>query len=150
MHRNHFGRLQSGPIPHHPDRAHPLPRMLVAALLAGIGITTAMADNNTQQDAEARYRQEMAACTNGQSNQDPATCKREAANALAEARRGALTTTAQANTSGNATQRCTLLPAGQREDCVARITNGDVSGSVGAGGVLREHTTIVPVPAPAQ
>ncbi len=127
-----------------------VPRLLAAALLAGLAFGAALADNTrANADAEARYQREMAACNSGQSQQDMATCKREAANALAAARQGQLTAT-PADPVANAAQRCTVLPMDQREDCVARITRGDATGSVGGGGILREHTTIVPVPAPAR
>lgn len=147
-HQHHSSPIRAAP---HAQRPGATLRSIVAAICTGIGITTAgtaMADSTATKDAEARYQQEMAACASGRSHQDTATCQREAAHALAEARRGQLAT-GQANTAANATQRCTLLPADQRADCVARITRGDAIGSVGAGGVLREHTTIVPVPAPA-
>ena len=48
-------------------------------------------------DANTRYRQEMAVCNSGQSNQDAATCREEARNAAAEMRRGSLSD-AQAGT----------------------------------------------------
>ena len=39
-------------------------------------------------DAQSRYRQDMAVCNSGQSQQSVETCRIEARNALAEARRG--------------------------------------------------------------
>lgn len=126
------------------------PRLLAAALFAGLGFGVALADTTRgNKDAEARYRQEMAVCNSGQSQQDLATCRREAVNALAAARRGQLTAS-PADPAVNATQRCNMVPTDQREDCVDRITRGDTTGSVGGGGILREYTTIVPAPVLAQ
>ena len=66
-----------------------LTRATASALVCMAAAMPVMAD--TANEAQARYRQDMAACNNGQSSQDPATCRLEARNALAEARRGGLT-----------------------------------------------------------
>jgi len=96
-------------------------------------------------DAQARYKQEMALCTSGQSSQDRATCQREARSALAAARRGALTTPAD-QALANAMQRCHAFPAGDdRRACESRVRGeGTVQGSVAGGGILRETVTVVP------
>ncbi len=95
-------------------------------------------------DAQARYRSEMAICNSGQSNQDPATCRTEARNALAEARRGGLTT-APDQYQSNAMQRCGVFKDVDRSDCEARMSaEGKTQGSVSAGGILRESVTVVP------
>lgn len=121
-----------------------LPRGLAVALALtlclGAGAQTAPAATNAQQ----RLQQELAACANGSSHQDPATCRREALNANAEAGKGQLT--APRGTADPLTQRCTMLPAEQRSDCLARMREGTTQGSVEGGGMLREHTTTVIVP----
>lgn len=92
----------------------------------------------------ARYQQERAACLNGQSNQDRATCLKEAGAAFAEGRRGGLTAT---NTAANATQRCQPLAGAERRDCLDRMQeniNSNARGSVAAGGIYRETVTTVP------
>ncbi|MBC7707017.1 MAG: hypothetical protein H7274_24120 [Rhodoferax sp.] len=95
-------------------------------------------------DAQARYRQDMAVCNSGQSNQDPATCRVEARNALAEARRGGLTA-APDRYQSNAMQRCGVFKDADRSDCEARMQGqGNIQGSVAAGGILRESVTVVP------
>ncbi len=95
-------------------------------------------------DAQARYRQDMAVCNSGQSNQDLATCKLEARNALAEAKRGGLKDAAD-QYQQNALQRCGAHKGDDRSDCEARMgAQGKVEGSVGAGGMLRQGVTIVP------
>ncbi|MDO8771736.1 MAG: hypothetical protein Q7K57_24100 [Burkholderiaceae bacterium] len=93
-------------------------------------------------DAQARYREDMAACNSGQSNQSIATCKLEARNALAEAKRGGLNG-ASGQYQQNALQRCSVFKGDDLTDCLAR-TQGSTEGSVGSGGVLHEGVTIVP------
>lgn len=121
-----------------------------AAVTAGAAETGKMADSQ----AQAQYKAQVAACNNGTSNQDKATCMKEATNALADARKGVL---AEGNTAygQNAVNRCNSLPSGEQADCKARIQNPTAtSGSVNSGGVLRESVTrevgnpvvLVPVP----
>ena len=65
--------------------------------------------------------------------------------ALSAARRGALATNV-AELQSNQLRRCEPLPAGDREDCVARMKgHGTTSGSVAAGGIYRELVTREPV-----
>ncbi len=106
--------------------------------------------------ATSNYQQERAACTNGGSHQDRATCLREAAAARGEAKRGHLTDSTSYDE--NALARCNALPPSDRQDCAKRVHGqGVVSGSVEGGGVYRETTTTVigtpqpstmPAPAP--
>jgi len=99
---------------------------------------------DTAREAQARFRQDMAACNSGQSNQDPATCRLEARNALADARRGSLNDTPGTYTS-NALQRCNALEGNNRSDCESRMRGeGRSEGSVGSGGIIRETVTVVP------
>ena len=84
------------------------------------------------------------ACNDGSTNEDRATCLKEAGAAKLEAQRGNLTTPASA-ADQNALQRCDALPADQRDACRLRIKGaGTVSGSVAGGGVIREVVTVVP------
>jgi hypothetical protein len=97
--------------------------------------------------AEARYAREKQRCESGRSNQDMATCMKEAGAALEEARRHALDTGDTAATRrANAVARCLPLPEAERRDCEARMVAGTTEGSVGSGGVLRELTVIETVP----
>ena len=75
-------------------------------------------------EAQARYQQERAACMNGTSNQDRATCLQEAGAALGEARRGALGASSEGNLARNRTARCDALPVQEREDCALRMEHG--------------------------
>jgi hypothetical protein len=95
-------------------------------------------------DAQTRYRQDMAACNSGQSNQDVATCHLEARNALAESRRGGLNDT-PGQYRQNALRRCAVQKGDDRADCEARIRGeGNAEGSVSGGGVLHKSETVVP------
>lgn len=118
-----------------------LPACAVAALLfAGM----AAAAGGTPSAAQARYQQDRAACISGQSNEDRATCLREAGAALQAAKRGRLGDDSGAYEQ-NRLARCAPLPAGDREDCVRRMHGeGTVKGSVEAGGTFTELRTTVP------
>ena len=99
---------------------------------------------DTAREAQTRFRQDMAACNNGQSNQDSATCRLEARNALADAKRGSLNDVPGKYTS-NSIQRCSALEGNNRSDCESRMRGeGRIEGSVGSGGIIRETVTVVP------
>lgn len=114
-----------------------------ATLLCSAAALAAPATAATE--AQARYRQDMAACNSGQTNQDLATCRREAVNALSEARRGRLND-APAQYQQNALQRCEAHQGEDRLACEARMgAAGIVEGSAAEGGILRQSVTITPV-----
>ena len=95
-------------------------------------------------DAQARYRQDMAVCNSGKSNQDLATCRLEARNALAEAKRGGLNDD-PAQYQQNALRRCDAHKGDDRTDCEARMRGESrIEGSAAEGGILREGVTVVP------
>ena len=115
--------------------------LLLAGLLLGLPALAEPAD------LQQRYRQDMAVCNSGQSNQDAGTCREEARRALAAARTGALNDV-PGQYQQNAEQRCGALPGSDRTDCEARMRGeGNVEGSVGAGGLLRETITTTIIPA---
>ena len=90
------------------------------------------------------YRQERAHCMSGQSNQDRATCLKEASAALAEAKRSNLGTSGDRSLSGNALARCNAQPAADQQACIQRIQGaGSAQGSVEAGGLIRSTETPV-------
>lgn len=116
---------------------------LAAAALALCSVQ-AFAAGGATDEAQLRYRQDMARCNNGQSNQDPATCRTEARHALAEARRGGLSSPG-ADLQGNAQLRCAAHQGIDRSACEARISGeGTVDGSVSGGGILRQSVIVVP------
>ena len=120
-----------------------------AALLLGALLmpAPALAAGQTERDqAAARHKQEVAVCTSGQSNQDRATCLKEAGAAYAEALRGGQGSSAVA--PGNASKRCEALKGDENTACLARMQGqGTTSGSVAAGGKSRELVTVTPAPA---
>lgn len=89
-------------------------------------------------DAQLRYQQERKACLNGASNQDRATCLREAGAALREAGRGRPAGDSGGKLGDNAVARCAALPPADRDECAMRMREGTTSGSAAQGGVLRE------------
>ena len=117
---------------------------LPALTCLAIGVLASSASAYARDDADTRYRADRAVCLSGQSNQDRATCLKEAGAARAVAKRHQLDDQSS-NYRQNALLRCTALPADERSDCQRRIDgDGKVSGSVRDGGVLRETTTVVP------
>ena len=114
-----------------------------SALLVSSVSLAAKADDLA--DAQARYRQDMAACNDGRSNQDVAACRLEARNALAEAKRGRLNDSPSAQYQQNALRRCDVHQGDDRSACEARIRGeGHAEGSVEGGGILREIVTVMP------
>lgn len=92
---------------------------------------------------------DRAACEQGRTAQDRATCLKEAGAADDERRRNRLDNAGSPTT--NATARCDNVAAGDKADCLARIGAASApnqrtttSGSVGGGGVIRETTTTYP------
>ncbi|MES2978406.1 MAG: hypothetical protein V4731_08290 [Pseudomonadota bacterium] len=125
-------------------------------LLAGLGLAallcfgSAMAQTPgpTGIDASGSTRQEKAACNSGMTQQDYATCMREANNAAADKQGGKLDSNSSALRE-NALQRCEVLTGEDKIACQARVVGiGSSSGSVAGGGVVRQVETVV-VPADA-
>jgi len=115
----------------------------VAALLAVTAATAQVATGTTGIDASGNYQQEVNACMTGKTQQDQATCLREARNAQADKRRGVLDN-ATGDFASNAQARCDVLTGEDKSACQARVLGyGSTSGSVAAGGVLREVETVV-------
>ena len=98
---------------------------------------------------QSRYQEDRAACLDSSSQHDRSSCLREASAVKAEATRGRAARETADDRARNALQRCNELPGEMRGLCERRVRGeGTASGSVAAGGVLRELVT--PVPAPAQ
>ncbi|GAA4325575.1 hypothetical protein GCM10023144_08060 [Pigmentiphaga soli] len=120
------------------------PRMAACIVLALSGIAAGQAV--LAASADDRYREEIARCNSGRSNEDRATCRREAGAALEEARHGKMPSAAnQDQYARNAVARCDALPQEDRSACVARIQGKGVTrGSVEGGGIYREYREVVP------
>jgi len=115
----------------------------VAALLAVTAATAQVTAGPTAIDASGQYEKEVQACLSGQTQQDRETCLREARNAQAEKKRGALDS-AGAQFDANKVARCEPLAGEEKAACHARMMGyGNTSGSVAGGGLLREVETVV-------
>lgn len=115
----------------------------VAALLAVTAATAQVATGTTGIDATGSYQSEVNACMTGKTQQDQATCLREARNALADKKRGLLDN-ANASFEENAALRCAVLDGEEKAACQARVMGyGNTTGSVAGGGLLREVETVV-------
>lgn len=114
-------------------------RLLLCAFALGACSAVNAASVSTSADAKARYESDVARCKAGQTNQDEATCIREAGAALEEANRNRLTNN-DSNYAQNQTDRCHKLPVNEQSDCLKQMSGADTQtqGSINAGGVLRE------------
>jgi len=133
--------------------------------LVAVGIAAGLAASPSHgadaTPAKSTYVKERADCDAGRTGQDRATCLKEAGAASVERKRNTLDT--QGSTRQNAVDRCNLVAAKDKADCLARIegpANANqkttTSGSVAGGGVMRETTTtttgqptVIVVPAPS-
>ena len=116
---------------------------LLFAAGAAVAQVPVTATGTTGIDASGSFEKERAACLSGRTQQDQATCLREANNAAAEKRRGKLDNSG-AQFDANARQRCEALTGEDRTACEARVMGyGNTSGSVAGGGVIREVETVV-------
>jgi hypothetical protein len=123
--------------------------LLAGALLSFSAFAATAADNavKTPADIQATYEHDRAKCLSGQSNEDQATCLKEAGAARDEAKRGQLTEDGTAFHK-NAKERCDALSGDEKRDCISRAKGGGiVSGSVAGGGIIRETVTTTVGPA---
>ena len=113
------------------------------ALLAVGAATAQVATGTTGIDNTGSYQSEVQACLSGKTQQDQATCLREARNAQADKRRGVLDTSG--DLTANAMARCEVFAGAEdKAACQARVMGyGNVDGSVAAGGLIREVETVV-------
>ena len=125
-------------------------RTCLAATLLGLSMAGAHAANavtSAQSEIQSRYLAERAVCLNGTSNQDRATCLKEAGAARDEARRGLLND-GDAAYKRNSRVRCDALTGDEAADCRARMRGaGTTSGSAQSGGIYRETVTVETKPA---
>ena len=115
------------------------------AVLAMASATAQVATGFTGADGSGIYARERAACMAGKTQQAQATCMEEARNAAADKRRGVLNDN-PFDYAANQTKRCEVFAAGteDRAACAARVEGeGQASGNVASGGVVREVETIV-------
>lgn len=129
-----------------PDHGHSRKALVsygVAALLAMTAATAQVATGTTGIDASGSYQHEVNSCRSGRTQEDQATCLREARNAQADKQRGVLDNDG-AQYQANARARCDVLTGEDKAACEARLMGyGETSGSVAGGGILREVETVV-------
>jgi hypothetical protein len=117
--------------------------LAIGAATAQIAMAAATPPAPTGIDASGSYQHEVQSCLSGHTQQDQATCLREARNAQADKKRGLLDN-AGAQFQANAAARCEPLTGEDKAACHARLMGyGETSGSVAGGGVLREVETVV-------
>lgn len=115
----------------------------LVALLAMTAATAQVTSGTTGIDATGNAASEMAACNNGTTQQDRATCMTEVKNANAAKRAGQVDN-AGGSFSANALQRCNVLAGVDKVACEARVAGyGNPQGSVAGGGVITEIETVV-------
>ena len=113
-----------------------------SALLA-MSATAQIAAGTTGIDATGNAKSETAACNNGKTQQDRATCLIEVKNANAAKRAGKVDN-AGGQFQANAMQRCNVLPSQDKVACEARVAGyGNQQGSVAGGGVITQIETVV-------
>jgi hypothetical protein len=121
-----------------------------SALFAVTAVAAQVAGNQFPEgaplDASGSYQSEVQACKNGKTAEDQATCLKEARNAHADKKRGAIGDPGT-DYAANARARCNVLNGEDKAACEARMMGyGTVSGSVAGGGLLREVETVVMPP----
>ena len=123
--------------------------LLLGALVA-LSCSTLKAQSRQElEEAQARFKQEMADCVSGNTSQDKDSCMREARAALAEVRRGVSgrPEKTEAKSEAAAPQRCEVHQGEQEGACGGRMRGeGSATGSVEGGGILREISTPAPTP----
>lgn len=116
-----------------------------AALFAAAAVSAQMppAATGISIDASGSTESERAACMRGATQQDQATCLKEANNAAADKRNNRLEAPTK-NMEANRFERCKVMTSDEdRIACEARMSgHGTTSGSVSGGGVLRGVETI--------
>jgi len=116
---------------------------LAAGLMALGGVAQAAPKARNVDPLRLQYERERANCMTGQTNQPRDVCLREAGAAYAQARQGKLISPGgdrPEQWAANALKRCQAQPVEDREMCERRVREGQVVGSVQAGGQLTTLT----------
>jgi hypothetical protein len=118
----------------------------VAAVFSTFSVGAISATAAAPTAAETRYQQDRANCVAGKTAESQKTCLKEAGAALQASRAHDLKTASSAQMAANERKRCEALSGGDKTDCLKRAAGVDttVSGSVAAGGDLKETVTVIP------
>lgn len=116
--------------------------LCVVSAAAALSAASAMAAaHGPATEVQEHYAQERAKCLNGTSNEDRATCLKEAGAAREAAMQGKLDE-GDTRYRHNAMDRCKALSGADAKDCRARMNGaGTTSGSAESGGIYRETVT---------
>ena len=118
----------------------------VAAVFSTFSVGAISANAAAPSPAEQRYQQDRADCMAGKTAEGQKTCLKEAGAALQASREHDLKTGSPAQLAANERKRCEPLSGDDKKACLARAAGMDttVSGSVAAGGQLKETVTVIP------
>jgi hypothetical protein len=118
----------------------------VAAVFSTFSVGAISATPAAPASAETRYQQDRANCLAGNTAESQKTCLKEAGAALQASREHALKSANAAQLAANERQRCVPLSGDDKKACLARAAgmNTITSGSVAAGGDLKETVIVVP------
>lgn len=132
----------------HPHPSLCIPSLLAFAATSLLAVTAATAQvahgDTSALDDSGNYREEVQACREGRTAEDRATCLKEARSAAADKRRGVLSN--RGDFQANALARCDAHREKIDKDaCRERLVGeGNLSGSVAGGGLLRELEVTLP------
>ncbi|MEO6280550.1 hypothetical protein [Roseateles sp.] len=115
---------------------------LGVALLALSNVAQAAPAAKNVDPLRLQYEHEKADCLTGKTNQPRSVCLREASAAYAQARQGKLVSQSDRadQWAANALKRCEAQRGEDRTLCERRVREGDVVGSVEAGGQVKSLT----------
>ena len=118
----------------------------VAAVFSTFSVGAISADAPAPTAAEQRYQQDHANCLAGKTAESQKTCLKEAGAALQASRAHDLKAATALQLAANERKRCDVLSGDDKTDCLKRAAGIDttVSGSVAAGGDLKETVTVIP------
>jgi hypothetical protein len=124
----------------------PLTRHCLAGLTAALLLVPAAYAARNNEAGMATYRQDVADCNAGRTNQSLHDCLYEARSALRDTRNGQLQSEGTQTLMENELARCQVHPPGDERTACERMARGEgmVFGSVQAGGELKEIITVEP------
>lgn len=125
-------------------------RFSLATAALAIALPASAAGGVDKASIEANYQAARAACQAMAVPADRTNCLRDAGAARAQALRTGPSSTSAEQLQRNALQRCQAHKSAEDQATCERMARGDgnTSGSVEGGGVIRELTTQVPAPMP--
>jgi hypothetical protein len=125
-------------------------RFSLATAALAIALPASAAGGVDKASIEANYQAARSACQAMAVPADRTNCLRDAGAARAQALRMGPSSTSAEQLQRNALQRCQAHKSAEDQAICERMARGDgnSSGSVESGGVIRELTTHVPAPMP--